>query len=53
MFAKNTLEDDPGTFVAMVLIALLAVALDWMWTRRRDRGRSAGRGVSVPPAATR
>lgn len=51
LFAKNTLEDDPGTFVAMVVIALLAVALDRLWVRHRDRGRPEGRGVSAPPAA--
>ena len=54
MFAKNTLEDDPSTFIAMILIALLAVALDWLWVRRRDRGRPpTGHGVTVPPAAAR
>ncbi len=51
MFVKNTLEDDPRTFVAMVLIAVLAVALDWLWVRRRDRAagvHTASRGMQAP-----
>jgi hypothetical protein len=40
----DTLENDPGTFVAMIAIALLALALDRVWTRARDR-RGAGRGA--------
>ncbi len=49
MFAKNTLEDDPSTFVAMILIALLAVALDRWWTRRR--GMRCAHGVTTDARA--
>lgn len=42
MFFKKTLEDDPGTFVAMLVVALLAIVLDQLWTRHRDRGDRIG-----------
>lgn len=62
MFFKKTLEDDPGTFVAMLVVALLAIVLDQLWTRHRDRGdqiraasgsAAGGPGASGSPAALR
>ncbi len=41
-FAVNTLRDDPKTFVAIVVLLALAIALDLVWKRVRDRG------VAVP-----
>jgi amino acid transporter len=35
LFAVDTLEDDPGTFVAMIVIAGLALVLDLVWGRLR------------------
>ena len=37
LFSIDTLENDPGTFVAMVVIALLALVLDRLSTRARNR----------------
>jgi amino acid transporter len=51
LFSVNTLEDDPGTFVAMIVIAGIAVILDWLWTRRRDRERPAPDLTAPPPPA--
>ena len=43
LFSVDTLENDPATFVAMIAIALLALALDLLWARARDRrGPTAG-----------
>ena len=39
LFSVDTLENDPATFVAMIVIALLALALDVLWARARDRRR--------------
>jgi amino acid transporter len=36
-FAIHTLRNDPATFVAMIVIAALAVALDFTWKRRSPR----------------
>jgi amino acid transporter len=41
LFAVDTLENDPGTFVAMVVIAALALLLDFVWSRVRQRQRPA------------
>ena len=35
-FAVDTLRNSPETFTATVAIALLAVALDWIWKRVRE-----------------
>jgi ABC-type uncharacterized transport system permease subunit len=32
-FAVDTLDDAPDTFIAIVAIALLSVALDFIWKR--------------------
>jgi amino acid transporter len=37
LFAVDTLEDDPQTFVAMIVIAALALVLDLVWGRLRRR----------------
>ena len=37
LFSADTLENDPATFVAMIVIALLALALDVLWSRARAR----------------
>jgi amino acid transporter len=39
-FAVDTLRNDPRTFVAMAVLIVLAIALDFAWKRLRDR-RSA------------
>jgi hypothetical protein len=36
-FAVDTLRNDPGTFVAIAVILVLAVVLDLVWKRARDR----------------
>jgi peptidoglycan/LPS O-acetylase OafA/YrhL len=38
LFAIDTLRNAPGTFAWIVVIGLLAVVLDRLWTHRRDRG---------------
>ena len=48
LFSIDTLENDPGTFVAMVVIALLAVVVDQIWTRARDRGAGPTQVSSAP-----
>jgi amino acid transporter len=40
-FAVDTLRNEPGTFVAMVVIVVLAVILDRLWKRIRDRSSPA------------
>jgi phosphoglycerol transferase MdoB-like AlkP superfamily enzyme len=35
-FAVDTLRNDPATFVAIVVIAALAVIIDTVWKRSRD-----------------
>jgi uncharacterized membrane protein HdeD (DUF308 family) len=43
VFAAQTLRNEPETFIAMIGILVLAVALDQVWTRMR-----AGRDASGP-----
>lgn len=40
-FAIDTVQNAPQTFVAIVAIAIVAVLLDLVWTRRRDHRRAA------------
>jgi amino acid transporter len=50
-FAVDTLRNDPETFTAIVAMTLLAVGLDFVWKRVRDR--SAGTpGGSVTPTVS-
>ena len=37
VFAVETLRNEPETFTAIVGILVLAVGLDLVWTRLRDR----------------
>ena len=53
-FAVDTLRNAPETFVAIVAIALLSVALDAVWKHSRGaHGRSGpsvtGGAVTAPP----
>jgi amino acid transporter len=45
-FTIDTLDNAPETFIAIVAIALLSIALDFIWKRRRERPRPG------PPAAS-
>ena len=45
-FAVDTLQNAPQTFTAIILITVLAVVLDLLWTRARDRGTPA---TTAPP----
>jgi hypothetical protein len=40
-FAVDTLRNSPETFVAIVAIGVLAVVLDYSWTRSRDKPTTA------------
>jgi amino acid transporter len=40
-FAVDTARNAPETFTAIIAIATLAVILDFLWTRSRDRGASS------------
>jgi amino acid transporter len=40
-FAVDTLRNSPETFVAIVAIGVLAVVLDYSWTRSRDKPTNA------------
>ena len=44
-FAVDTLRHDPGTFVVMAVLTLLAIALDLVWKRIRDRNAQTLRGA--------
>jgi amino acid transporter len=46
-FAVDTLRNAPQTFVAIVAIAVLAVGLDAVWTRVRERGAADSPVASV------
>jgi amino acid transporter len=50
-FAVDTLRDAPETFTAIVAIAALAVVLDLVWKRLRDRSGSSPDEGSLTPAA--
>ena len=41
LFSIDTLENDPVTFVATVVVTCLAVVVDRVWTSMRDRGADA------------
>jgi hypothetical protein len=46
-FAVDTLRNAPETFVAIVAMTLLAVVLDVVWKRLRDRSAAApGQGAA-------
>ena len=47
-FAVHTWRTAPETFVAIVAIALLAVVLDAIWTRDRDRRGTPARPGIIP-----
>ena len=48
-FAVDTLRNAPETFIAIVAMTLLAVVLDIVWKRVRDRGAvSSGRTRACP-----
>ncbi|HXV32638.1 MAG TPA: hypothetical protein VD769_01415 [Gaiellaceae bacterium] len=49
-FAVDTARNAPGTFAAIVAIGVLAVVLDALWTRARDRRDHGGRPVEAPTA---
>jgi amino acid transporter len=51
LFAIDTLENDPVTFVAMVVIAALAGVIEWVWKLVRDR-ESGAPGLSAGPAGS-
>jgi amino acid transporter len=44
-FAVDTLRNEPHTFIAMAVLIVLAVVLDFVWKRIRDRRRPAPRGA--------
>jgi amino acid transporter len=46
-FAIDTLDNAPETFIAIVAIALLSIALDFIWKRRRGRPRPASPAASA------
>ena len=49
-FAVDTLRNDPGTFVAIAVMLALAVILDLVWKRARDRPpRATSRGAASEP----
>jgi amino acid transporter len=50
-FAVDTLRNDPDTFIAIITMTLLAVALDVVWKWMRDR-RPAAPGADVAPTAS-
>jgi amino acid transporter len=47
-FAADTLRNAPETFGAILAIGVLAVVLDAVWTRARDRRGHGGRPVETP-----
>jgi amino acid transporter len=51
-FAVDTLRNDPETFAAIVTMTLLAVVLDFLWKRVRDRADgSPGEGEATPASS--
>ena len=50
-FAVDTLRNDPETFTAIVAMTLLAVALDVIWKRVRDRDGGAPDTSVTPPVS--
>ena len=51
LFSIDTLENDPATFVAMVVVAVLAAVVDRLWTAARDR-HSGPAAPAATPART-
>jgi amino acid transporter len=51
LFAIQTLQDEPQTFVAMIAVFALAVVLDLAWKRLRD-ARGAGAAPGDSPLGT-
>jgi amino acid transporter len=49
VFGVQTLRDAPQTFVAMLAVAALAVALDLVWDRVRARRAAGTTGTPHPP----
>jgi amino acid transporter len=47
-FATTTLAEEPGTAAALILLLVLAVALDLWW--KKSLGRAESRGASVSPS---
>lgn len=47
-FAVDTLQNAPETFSAIIAIAALAVFLDALWTRARDRRERGGTAQPSP-----
>ena len=50
-FAVDTLRNAPETFGAIVAMTLLAVVLDLVWKRLRDRQDARSGEAAVPPAS--
>ena len=50
-FSVDTLRNDPATFVAIIVIAALAVALDYTWKRRRPTAAVTPRSGEAPAPA--
>ena len=50
-FAVDTLRNAPETFGAIVAMTLLAVVLDLVWKRLRDRQDAQSGEAAVPPAS--
>ena len=48
-FAVDTLRNAPETFIAIVAMTLLAVVLDIVWKRVRDRGAVSTEGRELAP----
>ncbi len=47
-FAVDTFQNAPETFIAMLAIAALAVLLDLVWKRARDRGTTSSDAAPTP-----
>jgi heme A synthase len=51
-FAVDTLRNAPETFAAIVAVTALAVVLDFVWKRVRDRSRSPSDEGTLPSPAS-
>ena len=51
LFMIDTLENDPVTFVSTLVITLLAIVLEFLWTRIRDR-KAAAEEAAAPAAGS-
>jgi hypothetical protein len=36
-FAVTTLVEEPGTAIAIVVVVLFSIVIDWIWKQRRAR----------------